>query len=142
MAVHGLKNVWSKWADTSFHLTIVACIAANGFAVPPLFVLPGQRVSRDMMDGCDIAAGAVTVATKGFMNASLFEKWLHHFHSTVPETTKWPWILVYDDYSSHFNRDIVTKAISLNIILFFFLQTLPTSCNRWILPFTSRLRQL
>jgi len=117
VAVHGLKNVWIKQADASLHLTIVACIAANGFAVPPLFVLPGQRVSWDMMDGCDIAGGAVTVAPKGFMNASLFKKWLHHFHSTVPETTKRPLILVYDGYSSHFNKDIVIKAISLNIIL-------------------------
>ena len=81
------------------------------------YILIYSTISWDMMDGCDIAGGAVTVAPKGFMNASLFEKWLHHFHLTVPETTKRPLILVHDGYSSHFNKDIVTKAISLNIIL-------------------------
>ena len=65
MAVHGLHNFWSKWADVLFRLINAACIAVNGFAVPPPFVLPGQRVSRDMMDGCDKADGAVTVAPKG-----------------------------------------------------------------------------
>ena len=131
MAVHGLKNFWSKRADASFHLTIVACIAANGFAGPPLYVLPGQHVSRDMMDGCDITGGAVIVAPKGFMNASSFEEWLHHFHSTIPEATKRPLILVYDGYSSHFNKDIVTKAISFNIVFGFIASK---RCNCWILP--------
>jgi hypothetical protein len=59
----------------------------------------------------------VTVAPKGFKNPSLFEKWLSHFDSAVPETKKRPLILVYDGYSSHFNEGIVTKAISLNVIL-------------------------
>ena len=73
MAVHGLKNVWSKTADASFHLTTVACVEENGFAVHPRFIFPGQRISRDMPDGCNILNGCVTVAPKGFMKASLFE---------------------------------------------------------------------
>jgi hypothetical protein len=109
-----LKNVWSKRADASFHLTF---IAVNVFAVSPSFVCPGQRVAWDMMNGCDIAGGADTVAPKGFMNASLVKKRLHHFHSTVPETTKRPLKLVYDGYSSQFKNDFITKAIRLNIIL-------------------------
>jgi DDE superfamily endonuclease len=117
VAVHGSNNVWSKWADSLFHLTVVACVGANGFAVPPTLVVPGQCLSWDLMDGCDIPGGSVTVAPKGFMNAHLFEKWLSHFCSAVLETTKRPLILVYDVYSSPFNEDIVTKAISLNIIL-------------------------
>ena len=88
--MHGSKNVWSKRADSSFHLTVVACVGANGFAVPPLFVVPGQRLSRDMMDGCDIPGGSVTAAPKGLMNARLFEKWLSHFNSAVSETIKRP----------------------------------------------------
>jgi DDE superfamily endonuclease len=39
------------------------------------------------------------------------------FFSAVPETTKRPLILIYDGYSSHFNENIVIKAISLNLIL-------------------------
>jgi hypothetical protein len=44
VAVHGSKNFWSKQADSSFHLTLIACAGASGFAVPPLFVVPGQHL--------------------------------------------------------------------------------------------------
>jgi hypothetical protein len=36
---------------------------------------------------------------------------------SLPETTKRPLILVYNGYRSHFYEDIVTKVISLNIIM-------------------------
>jgi DDE superfamily endonuclease len=130
VAGHGSKNIWSKRAASSFHLTVVACVGANGFAVPPLFVVPGHGLSRDMIDGCDISGGSVTVAPKGFMNAHLFEKWLSHFDSAVPETIKMPLILVYDGYGSHFNEDVVTKAISLNIILVL----LPANASHFVQP--------
>jgi hypothetical protein len=45
IAVQGSKNVSSKSADASFHLTIVACISASGFVVPPMFIIPGQRIN-------------------------------------------------------------------------------------------------
>jgi hypothetical protein len=38
VAIHGSKNV--RWEDFSFHLTVVACVGASGFAVPPLFAVP------------------------------------------------------------------------------------------------------
>jgi hypothetical protein len=41
-----------------------------------------------MMNGHDIPGGSVTAVLKGFMNASLFEKRLSHFHLAVPETTR------------------------------------------------------
>ena len=42
IAVTGSKNVWLKSVEASFHMTIVSCVSANGFSVPPLFILPGQ----------------------------------------------------------------------------------------------------
>ena len=59
-----------------------------------------------------------------------FEKWLCHFHSAVLESTKRPLILVYDGYSSHFNEMIVSKAISLKIILVL----LPSNATHLVQP--------
>jgi hypothetical protein len=81
------KLFWTKWADSLFHLTDVACIGANGFEFPPLFVLPEQHLSWDIMYGCDVHGVSVTVAPKGFMNASLFKTWLSHFHWAELEIT-------------------------------------------------------
>jgi hypothetical protein len=117
IAVHGSRNVWSKSVEASFHLTIVACVGANGFVVPPLYVVPGQRLNRDVMDACPIDGSAVSVAKKGFMNSALFLRWLDHFSRNVPEIVQRPIVLVYDGYASHYNDEIVERAIQLNIIL-------------------------
>jgi hypothetical protein len=62
--VHGSKHVWSKRADSLFHLTVVACVGASRFLVPPLFIVPGKHLSQYMMDGRDVPVGSVTVAPK------------------------------------------------------------------------------
>jgi hypothetical protein len=117
IAIHGSKNVWSKSVEASFHLTIVACVGADGFVVPPLFVLPGQRVNRDILNECSIDGSTVSVAPKGFMNGRLFLSWLEHFERSIPVSVIRPVVLVYDGYSSHYNDEIVWKAIELKIIL-------------------------
>ena len=71
------------------------------------------------MDACDIPGGVVTTSSKGFMNSSIFLKWLQHFESNIPVTVKRPVLLVYDGYGSHYNEEIIQKAVELKIILVF-----------------------
>ena len=130
VVVRGSRNVWSKTVESSFHLTIVACCAANEFVVPPLFIVPGVRVNRDVLDSCTVANACITAAPKGFMNSSVFLKWLDHFSSNVPVSVTRPIMLVYDGYSSHYNTDIVLKAIELRIILVL----LPANATHLIQP--------
>ena len=59
----------------------------------------------------------VSIASKGFMTAKLFLKWLEHFEHEVPGTVKRPLVLVYDGYGSHYNDKIIQKAIEVNVIL-------------------------
>ena len=117
IAVNISKNVWSEIVEASFHMTIVACVSANGFSFPPLFTLPGQRFNRATIEQCSITGSTATVAHKGFMNSNIFIKWLDHFISNVPSHVKRPIVLVYDGYSSHYNTDIVEKVINFIIIL-------------------------
>jgi len=79
IAVHGSKTVRSKSVEASFYLTITACIAAINFVVPPLFVVPGQRLNQDVMNKCKVPKSTVSVANKGFMYSNLFVKWLEPF---------------------------------------------------------------
>jgi hypothetical protein len=73
-----------------------------------------------MTDVCDKAGGKVTLALQEFMKASLFEKWLHHYDSNLPGK-KMTFTKLNDCYRNHFNKEIVTIAINLNIILALFL---------------------
>jgi len=130
IAVKGSKNVWSKSVEASFHLTITACVSASGYVLPPMFIVPGQRLNRDVMDGCDIPQSVVSVAPKGFMNSKSFLKWIVHFENNVPGTIKRPLVLVYDGYGSHYNDEIVEKAIEIGVILLL----LPANATHLIQP--------
>jgi hypothetical protein len=117
IAFKGSGNVWTKSADANFHMTYVVAVSATGVVAPPLMIIPGQRLNRDLLDGCDIPGARVTCAPKGFMNSALFLRWLEHFATSVPDSVKRPLVLVYDGYSSHYNDDIVSRAVDLKIIL-------------------------
>jgi hypothetical protein len=59
------KIEFSKLSGQMLH-SIVVCVGATGFALPPLFVVPGQHLSQQvMMDGYDIPDGTGTVTAKG-----------------------------------------------------------------------------
>jgi len=92
IAVAGSKNVWTKIAESNSHLTITACVSATGFVVPPLFVVEGKRLNRDVMDACSIFGSTITTSPKGFMNSGIFLKWLEHFEQNVPGEVNRPLI--------------------------------------------------
>jgi hypothetical protein len=117
IALCGSRNVWKRQIESSFHLTIVSCAAANGLIVPPLFILPGARLNCDVMDACHVTNARVTVSVKGFMNSKIFVLWLEHFSNLIPDHVKCPILLIYDGYSSHYNEEIVGKALSYKIII-------------------------
>jgi hypothetical protein len=118
VAVSGSKNVWSKSIDANFHLTIVAAASARGHVLPPVFIVPGQRLSRDVLDECDVEGAKITTAPKGFVNQFLFMSWLDHFTKSIPLHVVRPILLVCDGCSSHYNPDIAAKAASLRVICF------------------------
>ena len=64
------------------------------------------------------------------MNSNVFIKWLDHFSSNVSSHVNRHIDLVYDGYGSHYNTDIVEKAIELRIILVL----LPSNSNHLIQP--------
>ena len=50
----GSRNVCSKCADTNFHMTFVVCVSAAKSVALPLLIIPGKRLNRDVLKGCDI----------------------------------------------------------------------------------------
>ncbi|GMF44616.1 unnamed protein product [Phytophthora fragariaefolia] len=73
VAIRGSRNVWTTESSTNFHLTIVACGSTSGFAVPPVFIVPGKTVQLDVLDTCSVPGVAITTTESGFMNSTLFE---------------------------------------------------------------------
>ncbi|KAF0717013.1 hypothetical protein As57867_002534, partial [Aphanomyces stellatus] len=63
------KQVYVEDSSASSHVTVVACVSADGFKVPPLFILPGDRVSVDVCERLEIPGASVTTSEKGWTNS-------------------------------------------------------------------------
>jgi len=116
IALAGSSNVWSKTAEANFHMTIVAAASAKGTSLPPVFVVPGMRLNRDVLDECSIPGAKITTAPKGFVNQDLFSSWIRHFSNALPASVKRPILLIYDGCSSHGGDHLAELAAELKII--------------------------
>ncbi|KAJ0398588.1 hypothetical protein P43SY_003194 [Pythium insidiosum] len=132
LAVKGSPNVWCKSITTNFHLSLVACASAAGFVVPPLFVLPGERVNRTLLDECSIPDATITTTTSGFVkkNAALVASWLTWFAASVPATVRRPLVLIMDGYRCHYSVEMVETATKAGVILL----SLPANATHLLQP--------
>ena len=46
--------MWSKCADANFHMNFVLCVPADKYVAPPVLIIPGKKLNRDVPEGCDI----------------------------------------------------------------------------------------
>ena len=92
----GSSNVWSKCADSNFHMTFVVCVSAAKCVAPPQLILHGNSLNKGVLKGCNIAGAHVTTAPKVCINSTLFLNWIELF--------------AYDGCFSHYNDDIVKKS--------------------------------
>ena len=47
-------------------MTFVVCVSTTKSVAPPLLLLPGKRVNRDVLEGYDIEGANITTAPKRF----------------------------------------------------------------------------
>ena len=69
-------NVWSNFDDTNFHMTFVVCVSTAKQVAPPLLIIPVKRFNRDVIEGSDIEGSNITTAPKGFIDSTLYLKWI------------------------------------------------------------------
>ncbi|RHY84920.1 hypothetical protein DYB35_014046 [Aphanomyces astaci] len=120
VVVHRMsKQVHVEEATASAHVTIVACVGADGSKIPPLFVLPGDRVSTEVCDNLVIPGAAVTTSEKVWTNSFICRKWLSMLSSAIPTSTARPILLIVDGCSSHYSNYIYDEAQRLEILLLF-----------------------
>ena len=64
------RNVWSKCADVNFHTNFFVCVYDAKYVAPPLLILPGKLLNRDVIKGCDIEGDYITTPSKGLINST------------------------------------------------------------------------
>ncbi|RLN96210.1 hypothetical protein BBJ28_00015471 [Nothophytophthora sp. Chile5] len=69
VALKGSSNVWSKEAKPNFHMTVVAAVNAAGAAIPPLIILPDQRIQKEELLAITIEDACEALQSKLHLSA-------------------------------------------------------------------------
>ena len=93
-------------------ITVVACVSAAGYCIPPMVIWDRKKLSLEL------TAGEVpgTLSDKGWMDQELFYAWLScHFLRYAPSTR--PLLLLLDGHSSHYSPHAIRFAAKEKVIL-------------------------
>ena len=99
--------MWEKSVESSFHLTIVACVGKYIHVFHYIFIFTQERIIREVMDDFCIKVSIVNFTPKGFVNLNIFFQGIKKINDIMPSYTKIPFMLIFDIFASHQNDDTI-----------------------------------
>lgn len=97
-------------------ITIVACVSATGFCLPPMVIWDRQSLSPELTIG-EVPGTIYGLSKKGWIDYELFDVWFNnHFLCYAP--TSRPILLMLDGHSTHYCPDTIRLAAKHQVILF------------------------
>ena len=95
--------------------TILSCVGASGFVLPPLMIFPRKRAVPDKCKiGC-LPNTQFECSETGWVNTEIYLKWLHFFVKNIPPTR--PVLLIEDGHASHLSIEAIEFARANNVHL-------------------------
>ena len=125
----GSKNPCCIDSGGKSQITVIGCVSATGYCVPPMVVYNRKSyfVSAEMVQG-KIPGTAYGFSSKGWMDEDLSGYWLNHFLKYA--TAIRPLLLLLDGHSSHYCPSMIRQADEHKVILF----TLPPNTTHLTQP--------
>ena len=82
----GRKHVWSiTSAEKGKTHTVVSCVSATAYAVPPMMIYPRKRMTEKLQH--DAVSGTLFECSEnGWINQPLYTKWFKFFLANIPPT--------------------------------------------------------
>lgn len=93
-------------AERGKNITILFCMSANGYFIPPFFVFPRQRMNERLMINAPAQSEGVA-QPKGWMNSDFFLQWLRHFMKFARPSNESPVLILLDGHCSHKSLDVI-----------------------------------
>ncbi len=117
VAARGQKHVHVLASDTKTHVTVLACVNAAGYAIPPMVIYRRANLSQQLTRG-EIPGTMYGLSPKsGWIDGDLFSEWFErHFLLYAPAAK--PLLLLLDGHSSHFTPQFIRTAAEQGIIVF------------------------
>ena len=88
--------------------TILSCVSASGYSLPPMMVYPRKRAVHDnCKEGC-ISNTLFKSSSNGWINTDLFLDWYKFFKDNIPPIR--PVLLIMDGHGSHISIELIELA--------------------------------
>ncbi|XP_003391501.1 PREDICTED: uncharacterized protein LOC100640141, partial [Amphimedon queenslandica] len=95
--------------------TIMACVSASAFVLPPMIIYPRKRGLPDNYKAGAVPNTLFVTSTNGWINSELYFEWLKFFSNNIPPAR--PVLLVQDGHSSHMSIEAIEYAKSNQIYI-------------------------
>ena len=97
-------------------VTVVACVSAAGFSLPPLVIWDRKNLAPELAVG-EVPGTIYGLSSKGWIDHELFDVWFsNHFLRYAPSSRLL--LLLIDGHSSHYCPDTIKLAAQQQVILF------------------------
>ena len=112
----GEKNPANIYGGDKAQITVVACISAAGYCIPPMVIWDRKKLSLELTAG-EVPGTFYGLSDKGWMDQELFDAGLCcHFLRYAPPTR--PLLLLLDGHSSHYSPHAIRCAAKEKVIMF------------------------
>ena len=95
--------------------TIVSCVSAAGFVLPPYMVYPRKKSVPDRLREGALPGTRFANTESGWIDQQVYLEWFEFFCSSIPPAR--PVLLIQDGHSSHISIDLIELARGSGIYL-------------------------
>lgn len=112
----GRRNVYSiTSAERGKTHTIMACVSASGYVLPPMMIYPRKRAVPDNFKVEAVPGTLFRSSETGWINSDLYLEWFKFFIEHIPPTR--PVLLITDGHASHLSIELIELARANGIFL-------------------------
>lgn len=126
----GCCCVWSlTYAEKGKTHTILSCVSALGFALPPFMIYPRKRITDRLKKG-PVPGTEFHCCDNGWITEELYLEWFHFFLKAIPPVR--PALLLEDGHATRITIELIELAHANDIHLLCFHHIQHTYYNHWM----------
>lgn len=122
------SNPHSITSGLKAQITVVACVNAAGWTIPPMVIWDRKTMAADFAAG-EVPGTVHAFSSNGWIDKELFDLWFNHlFLKSIPPVR--PVLLLMDGHSTHYCPETIKEAAKQQIVMF----TLPPNTTHLSQP--------
>ena len=112
----GMKNPSCITSGKKTQITVVACVSAAGYCIPPMVIWNGKSMHPDMAAG-EVHGTLHAFSDNGWIDTELFDVWFNNLFLRYAPAVR-PLLLLMDGHSTHYSPETIRLAAKQKVILF------------------------